>query len=370
MRVLVWGCCLVALAACGNKEEPAKQAMVQAEGEYVTLAEPDKASFLGMATVERDPGGILRLPGRLVWNETRTVRVFPQLAGRLTRLAVDVGQTVKIGQTLAELSSADYGQAVADASKAEADLAVAEKALVRASELRQAGIVAERDWQQAEADALRARAEAGRAGQRLQGLGGERAGAYALKAPLAGVVVERNVNPGMEYRPDQNVSPLFLITDPTSLWLQLDAAEADLAHLRTGEEVAIAVRQFPGERFRGVIRHVADFVDPQSRTVKVRCEVPNGERRLKAEMFVEAEVKLPASELLIVPAEAVMLQGDRRFVLVEEAAGRFRRQLVETGGERHGRVEVRQGLKFGDKVVSGGNLSLLRYLKPQADAAK
>ena len=81
------------------------------------------------------------------------------------------------------------------------------------------------------------------------------------------MIVERNLNPGMEFRPDQSGAALFVVTDPRSLWLQLDASEADLASLKAGEPVMVEVKQYPGEQFKGVIRHVADFVDPQSRTI-------------------------------------------------------------------------------------------------------
>lgn len=361
---------VLALAGCSAKEEAAKQPLVRAEGERIVLNEPDKADFLKLVAVDRDQGGILRLPGRLVWNEEKTVRVFPQLGGRVQRIAVEVGQAVKAGQTLAVLVSGDYGQAQADARKAAADLSVADKAMARSKELREAGVVADKDWQLAEAEALRARAEADRARRRLEGLGGEGDGSYAVKTPLAGIVVERNVNPGMEFRPDQAAAPLFVVTDPQSLWLQLDAAEADLRHLKRGETLALEVKQFPGVAFAATIRHVADFVDPQTRTIKVRCDVANADRRLKAEMFAQATVKLPATEALSVPATAVMLFGDQRFVLVEEGKGQFRRQAVEVGGEREGKVEILGGLKPGERVVVEGNLHLVRYFKNPSAAAK
>lgn len=361
---------LLALAACSAHDEVEKTPLVRAEGERVVLTEPGKADFLKLATVDRDQGGILRLPGRLVWNEEKTVRIFPQLGGRVQEIAVDVGQAVKAGQTLARLASPDYGQARADARKAEADLKLAEKALARNRELRDAGIVAEKDWQQAEADQARARADAEQTRLRLAGLGGDGDGRYALKSPLSGIVVERNLNPGMEFRPDQTSPPLFVVTDPGSLWLQLDAAEGDLPHLKAGEALDIEVKQFPGEHFKGIIRRVADFVDPQSRTIKVRCEVPNPGRRLKAEMFAQALIALPTNGKLVVPAPAVMLQGNQRFVLVAEGQGRFHRQVVEAGTEHEGRIDIDKGLQAGEQVVVEGNLHLARYLQASPAANK
>lgn len=365
-QTLILSSILLALAGCSAEPEATKEASIKVDGERAILAEPDKASFLKVATVERDKGSTLRLPGRLVWNEEKTVRVFPQLGGRVQSIAVDVGNTVKINQPLAVLSSPDYGQALADARKAKADAQVATQALERNRQLREAGVVAEKDWQLAEAAAVAARAEADRASRRLAGLGGEGDGSYVLRAPLAGVVVERNLNPGMEFRPDQATAPLFVITDPAGLWIQIDAGEAELGSLRKGERLLIESRQYPGERFTGVIRHVADFVDPASRTIKVRGEVPNADRRLKGEMFVNALVELPPSQALRAPAAAVFLFGDKRFVFVEEAPGRYRRQPVQAGGERDGWVDLLAGVQEGDKVVTEGSLHLLKFFKPVA----
>lgn len=354
---------ILVLAACGSEPEPAKEAAIKTDGDRVILSEPDKADFLKLATVEKDQGSTLRLPGRLIWNEDRTVRVAPQVGGRVLRIEAEIGSVVKAGQTLAVLSSPDFGQAQADARKAQADQQVARQALERQRELHAAGIVADKDWQQTQAEAARAQAEADRASRRLAGLGGASDGSYILRSPLPGVVVERNLNPGLEFRPEQGGDPLFVVTDPTSLWLQLDASEADVAALKAGEKISLQVKQYPDERFAGVIRHVGDFVDSTSRTIRVRGEVANADRRLKGGMFVTALVELPPTQALHVAAGAVFLIGEQRYVLVEEAPGRYIRRAVQAGPERDGWVDILTGVKEGEKVVVEGNLHLIKFFK-------
>lgn len=361
------------LVGCGQSAEEKKEVPPVVDGERVVFAETDKAAvFLKTETVSHDEGSVLRLPGRLVWDEDRTVRVFPQLAGRVVRLHADVGAQVKAGQPLATLSSPDFGQAHADLKKAEADARLARQALERSHELLAAGVIAQKDAQQAEADNARAAAEAERAGSRLKVLG--RAGAsvdqsYTLASPIAGAVVERNLNSGQELRFDQITLAPFVVTDPASLWIQLDASEADLAGVRQGESFQLEISQYPGEKFPGTIARVADFVDPVARTIKVRGVVPNPGRRLKGEMFATAMIALPPSGLLRINAEAVFLVGARRFVFVEESPGHYVRRGVETTAERDGRAEVLSGLAAGEKVVVEGNLNLLKYFKsaPLAD---
>jgi len=354
---------ILVLAACGSEPEPAKEPAIKTDGDRVILSEPDKADFLKLATVEKDQGSTLRLPGRLIWNEDRTVRVAPQVGGRVLRIEAEIGSVVKAGQTLAVLASPDFGQAQADARKAQADQQVARQALERQRELHAAGIVADKDWQQTQAEAARAQAEADRASRRLAGLGGAGDGTYTLRSPLAGIVVERNLNPGLEFRPEQSGDPLFVVTDPTSLWLRLDASEADLAVLKAGEKISLQVKQYPNQRFAGVIRHVGDFVDPATRTIRVRGDVPNADRRLKGGMFVTALVELPPTQALLVPVAAVFLIGEQRYVFVEEATGRYILRAVQAGPERDGRIEILSGIKEGEKVVSEGNLHLIKFFK-------
>ena len=351
------------LSACHKAPEEAEKApLVKAEGEVLTLTEPDKATFLKLVSVEKNTGGHLTLSGRLVWDEERTVRVYPQVSGRVQSAAVNLGDRVKAGQLLATLSSADYGVAQSEAAKAAADWQVAKQNMTRQQQLREAGVIAEKDWELARAEATRAESEAARTHRQLVALGGDGKEGYPLRSPLSGVVVERHLNPGMEFRPDQAQPPLFVITDPGYLWLMLDAAEEDLRYLKVGAALAIQLKQYPGETFKGRIEHIADFVDPTTRTIKVRATLGNADRRLKGEMFASAAITLPPSDKLVLPVAAAMLLGDARFVLLDEGAGHYRRQRIETGTERDGQIEVLSGLKAGDKVVTEGNLHLMKYL--------
>ena len=362
---------VAALAACGRAVEP-KEAPPVVDGDRVTFAEPDKAAaFLKTETVSEDRGSLLRLPGRLVWNEDRTVRVYPQLAGRVLRIAADIGATVKAGQTLAVFSSPEFGQANAELKKAQADARLSAKALQRSRELLDAGVVAQKETEQVEADHARASAEVERAESRVKVLGrvgGNVDQTYALASPIAGTVVERNLNAGQEFRFEQATQAPFVVTDPSSLWIQLDASEADIAAIRPDAEFSLEVSQFPGEKFPGRILRIADFVNPVARTIKIRGLVPNAERRLKGEMFATALIVLPANDRVLVPAKAVFLVGTERYAFVEEAVGKYLRRKVDAGPERDGKVEVKSGLAVGEKVVVEGDLHLLKFFRAVAPA--
>jgi cobalt-zinc-cadmium efflux system membrane fusion protein len=305
----------------------------------------------------------VRLPGRVVWDESRTVRVFAPLAGRITKLTVQPGDAVRQGAALALLSSAELGQAQAEARRAQADVDLAAKNFARVSELHAHGIVSLRDMQSAQADNARAEAEHMRTVMRLKLYGAsERVDqALALRSPVSGIVVERNANPGQEVRPDQaqpGTPALFVVSDPSHLWVQLDTPEAVVHALRIGGVFSIRSPSLGDHPLEARIEQVADFVDSQSRTVRVRASVDNPGRRLKAESFITAEVTVDRGSFVRVPASAVLLRGDRQVAFVAEAPGVFRKAPVEAEEAAFGVMRVRRGLAPGERVVTEGALLL------------
>lgn len=331
-------------------------------------------ALLGVAEVRPAKELIVDLPARLVWNEERTQRVYPPFAGRVAAIRADLGQSVKAGAPLALLASPDFGQAQADTAKAHADRVLAQQALARQRELFEAGIVARKDLEQTEADAARARAEVARAAARtsLYGGGGAVNQQLAITAGMGGVVVERNLNPGQEVRPDQSgpgAPALFVVTDPTSLWVQIDARESDLASLRPGDSFALQVPAYPGESFTGRVTATADTIDPNTRTIKVRGLVSNTDRRLKAEMLATARVSESRNAGFVVPAAALTLNGTTHMVYVQREPGAFEPRTVVVGHEGTKNVEVVQGLAAGEQVVTQNVLLLARQFRLAQEAS-
>jgi cobalt-zinc-cadmium efflux system membrane fusion protein len=356
---------LLLLTGCGPRPDVIDEGKPQVRGESITF--PAKSTAPARFAVERVEPPVERditLPARLTWDEERTVRVFPPFAGRVTRIVARPGDRVAVGSPLAELMSPDFGQAQADARKAQADLEVSTRALERERELAAHGVASAKDLDQAQADQRKAQAEADRALGRVNAYGHGVTGdnRFVLKSPTAGVVVERNLNPGQELRPDQPGAPLFVITDPAHLWIVIDAAEGDIAGLKAGMPLTVASSQFPDVAFPGELVQIADFIDPTTRTLKLRGAVPNKDRRLKGEMFVTARIKAPKGELPTVASRAVYLSAANNYAFVRTGAGTFTRRVVRVGRESDGRRPVMAGLKEGDEVVVAGNLFLEQLL--------
>lgn len=358
------------LSACSEAPAPKPQApapIVQGQLLRYPADHPQLQQLPTIAASAARPIAV-EMPARLVWDEERTQRIYAAFAGRVVAIRADLGQKVAAGAPLAVLASPDFGQAQSDTARAEADERLAAKALQRQRELFEAGIVARKELEQAEAEHERARAEVQRAQgrTRLYGGSGQVNQQLVLKSSLAGVVVERNLNPGQELRPELSgpgVPALFVVTDPSTLWLQIDARESEIGLVRAGQRFQLRVAALPGQAFEGRVVASSDFIDPQTRTIRIRARVANPQRLLKAEMLATAVFERRFERGLVLPATAVLLQGTRHWVFVQLRPGEFEPREVGLSYEGPREVVVAEGLKEGEQVVSENALLLARQFR-------
>jgi cobalt-zinc-cadmium efflux system membrane fusion protein len=367
-----------ALPGCGPKpaaypEPPAPKI----EGDTVIFpTNAPQLSSITVQTVQPRKMAVTHLTGRLYWDDDVTVRVFTPVAGRVTSVLADLGQNIAIHAPLAEIDSPDYGQALADARTAAGNLATADKAFSRSKDLFAHGAAALKDVEAAEAAFVAAQAEDQRARSRLALFGGaDGAGEiYKLRSPLAGVVVDKNINPGQEVRADQMLAnapnlfaPLFVVSDPSKLWLQIDLPETDLALIQSGQKLRLSSPAYPARAFDGRVDRIADTLDPSTRTVRVRGVVDNTPGLLKAEMYVTVDLlenpaqTAPAVEI---PSAATFRKENQDYLFTEDSPGRFTRRRVTLGVEQDGKVPVFSGLEPGRNVVVEGCLLLEAIIEP------
>jgi cobalt-zinc-cadmium efflux system membrane fusion protein len=321
-----------------------------------------KLDFVKIEVVkESEAAPLVQLTGRVTFDEEHTQRVASPVDGRATSLLVRPGDKVRVGQSLIELSSPQVGTLQADAQKAQSDLSVAQKAMDRANTLKPEGAVSDKEYGQSEADLRKAKADVARTNAQLKSLGisaSEPAVNVALHAQVSGTIVERNILVGQEVRADQ-ATPLLTVTNLEVVWVLADVYEQDLGLVQAGAEVTVRVPAYPGTDFKGKVGHVGDVVDAVTRTVKLRCVVPNPGGRLKPEMFAKIELRDTSGRKVIqIPANAVVIDGDKTRVLVASEGNLFRPRQVEVGPEVDGVVRVLGGVKAGEKIVTDGALFL------------
>ena len=349
-------------SGCSDRVKPAAASGPETTQEGLTL-DPSSAALKFVKIEELVPSDAapnVSLTGRITFDEDRTQRVATPIDGRATAILVKLGDRVKPGQSLIELSSPQVGQLQADAQKTQQDLMVAQKTVDRVHRLKVDGAVSEKEVGQAEADLQKAKSDVGRAAAQLRSIGisaSDPAVAVSVRAAVAGTVVERNVLVGQEVRADAT-TPLMTVTNLETVWVNADVYEQDLGLVSSGAVVDVRVPAYPGETFPGTVAHLGDVVDPTSRTVKLRCVVPNPNGKLKPEMFAKiALADTNGKKVLVIPARAVLNEAGKFRVIVVEG-NLFRPVNVEVGPEVDGRVRVLAGLKAGDKVVTDGALFL------------
>jgi cobalt-zinc-cadmium efflux system membrane fusion protein len=325
-------------------------------------AHAPQLSFIRINQVEAYPEPLVEpLNARIAYDDNRTARVFSPIAGRVVKILAETGRQVKKGDGLLILDAPDYAQAVADMSRADADLLRKKEAYERAKLTFDAKGLALKDLESAEADWRQAGAEAVRARSRLANLNGDAHGVseqYVLRAPQSGVVSERQVNAGSEVRPDAP-NPLFVITDPAHVWVQIDLPEQEIGKVQVGQAVLVQVDAYPDEAFSGRVTVIDGALDPVTRRMQVRCEIDNSDQKLKPEMYARASpIADMRSSLPRIPNTAIVTQGLYSYVFVEQSVGVLQRRKVTLGLQGHEDSYVKSGLKAGERVATTGALLL------------
>jgi cobalt-zinc-cadmium efflux system membrane fusion protein len=228
--------------------------------------------------------------------------------------------------------------------------------------------VAEKEVAQVEGELRKARSDYGRATAQLKALGvspSDPAVNAALRAQIAGVVVERNVLVGQEVRADQG-TPLMTVSSLDTVWVVADAYEQDLSLVAAGDTVTIQVPAYPGEKFAGRVTYVGDVVDPATRTVKVRCVVPNKDHRLKPEMFAKVAISDNGRrKTMSIESKAVLTDGDKTYVIVATEGNVFHIRRVDVGPDLDGRIRLLGGVSPGEKIVTEGAIFMKREIENQ-----
>lgn len=328
-----------------------------APGTKIRFATPDTEREAGIATVRAEERSFARtvdVVGQLEFDQNKLARLSARGDATVLEVKVDAGEDVRRGQPLVVLASGSVGGAQSQRVAAEARLESARKALAREESLAERGISSQRDVEQARTEVAAAQAErdSARAELRASGAGeGGEGGRYALATPFDGTVVARNAVAGRAVGEDD---VLVEVADVRTLWAILDVPEEQATGIRPGQRVTL---RFDGtaEVRDGRVKRVAPSVDPRTRTVRVRVDLPNPDRVLRAGSFIRAtiEVSSPRSALLV-PRDAVQRAQEHDLVFVRTAPGQYDPVEVQIGARTREVAEISRGLTPGAEVVTAG----------------
>ena len=339
-----------------------------APADAVVTLTPELVARAGIKTSVAEAGtttASLRMPGVVQPNAYKEVAVTSLVSGRVVQVRGELGQRVATGDTLATVYSPEMADAQTAFIVARADQVAHAQRRTRTQRLAAIGAVSREEVELLEAERAMhdAAVERARARLALLGIPEERAQRLAgpqdvvttidVRAPLAGVVTSRAANVGLNIDP---ATPLFTIVDLSTVWVIADLYERDFAKVRVGSPATVTSAAYPDLTLQGRVSYIDPQVQPETRTAKLRVEVPNGSGQLRFGMYVDVQAGESARSGLFVPAAAVQMVGVRPVVYVEsqDQAGRFMERNVEVGASSGDRVPVLAGLEPGERVVTEG----------------
>ena len=373
-----WTCLVVLILAlvqadCGRGNAPESNLPSEAQSTKASLltVSPEQLPHLHIVPAKSETWQInVETTGTVDWDADHTTQAITQVSGPITRILVDYGSHVKAGDPLLYVASPDITNAIATYKKAQDQQQLARKSLDREKELLAHGAAAQKDVESAEADYNEAATDVQNSLQALKIFAitpqeldnAEKQGVpispeLAVRAPIAGTVVQKLVMPGQLIQAGSTTC--FLLSDTSTVWVQGHIFDRDLPLLRIGDTVEETNSSFD-RTFHGRVAYVGAMVDPDTRTTPVRIVTQNPGDLLKKDMYLEAVIHTRTDRsVLSVPVSAVLHDSENEpFVYVQAQSRQFARRSVIVGPQQNGYVEIRRGVKAGEEVVSEGSVFL------------
>jgi membrane fusion protein, copper/silver efflux system len=310
---------------------------------------PDRLQLIGVkfGTVESaNAEQTIRAVGRIAFDETRISRINSKIEGWVEQLFVDhISQPVREGEPLLTIYSPEML-----ASQQEYLLALRSRDVLAGSTVP--GVKSQTDTL---IDASRRRLELfDISPEQIEQVRttGKPIRSVTIYSPVSGIITERKVYPRMRITPEME---LYTITDLSRVWVMADVFEYEARNVRVGTPATVNLTNAGGGVLSARVTHILPEVDPQTRTLKVRLELPNPGMRLRPDMFVDVDFRMARGAALSVPAEAVLDTGMRKTVYVNLGSGAIEPREVQTGARFGDRFEIVSGLRAGERIVVSGN---------------
>ena len=375
----------VALAGCSRQEEGSGTALdKKTEAHRITLTR-QSVKDIGLECAAADIQPLkkeLVIAAKLTVHQDHEAQVGTMVQGRVSKVLVNLGDHVQLGQELMHIEGVEIGEIKSGFIKAKAHLTYAEAALRRQQSLIEQSVGAQKSLLEAQAEFEKARAEFTAEDQRIHSIGltdedveksvvnssansveSHIGGILPIKAPIAGVVVERNVVIGQLVDPSTTA---FKIINTTVLWVDGQVHEGDVSALRGRPQISVVVPPVSRTAIRAQLLYVGETVDQQTRMVKVRAAVQNSGQMLKPGMFAEMHIPFGDGVIgIVIREESLIKDGSERYVFVALNDTTFEKRAVVPGWVLGELVEAKTGLSRGEKVVTKGSFMLKSELKKE-----
>jgi cobalt-zinc-cadmium efflux system membrane fusion protein len=362
--------CSVSFALLSACKQNASSSPAPEENVKIQLSEirllPDVVErvgiYIGIPELRPLSGG-MAIPAEAQLRPNSTVHVWPLVSGRLTKVAVSMGDHVRQGQLLGVVASTNVSAARSQLNQLRARLSAAEAALQRQRQLSAEGIGARRSFIEAQALVEELKAETDGLRSQLSVFGSGSGGELSLISPIDGVITNIHATVGEIASPEQTV---FAVTNESQIWVRGNVPELEIDRVIPNSEVRVRFHAFPEATFKGVISYIEPSLDSQTRSLPIWISLEKPEPRLRSGLFGNIELlgSKPDEYVLAVPTEAIAnLDGQPIVFVYEKNANVFRPQPVSLGRRAGSFIEVRSGLREGTPIALGGTFTLKSILK-------
>jgi membrane fusion protein, heavy metal efflux system len=349
---------IIGLGACSKKEENQQE-----ENQKLELSEHTKSELSIAPAMAENVENSLILTGKVEPFEERQVKVSPLVDGIIEKLSANLGDYVQKGKTLAIVHSTDVADLENQTISSKTDLVSAQKNLQVQQDLFKSGLATEKDVLLAQNEITKSKGALSRANE-VSGIYGVKNSFYTLKAPISGYVVDKNsaISDKMAYH-EGETGAFFTIADLSEVQVIANVYESDIAKVKLGYPVKVSLIAYPDKNFTGKIDKISNVLDPQTRTMTVRINLKNAGNLLKPEMFAQITVEFDQSKKLVsIPAEAVIFDKNKNFVVVYKNAKNVIPREVQIAQTTNGKSFIFSGLQEGEQVMLKNQLMIYNAL--------
>ena len=348
------------LSSCGKTNQAAasnvEAKVVEAPDPNIATV-PNPAQFPLVMVEMRKTAPEISVNGAVAADVSRNVPVNVLTSGRVVEVRVRLGDTVKKGDLLLRLTSADMSGAISDFQKFQADEKLTKAQLDRSEMLFSRGAVAQKDLEVARDTYEKAQVDTHSASERIRILGGDTqrlSPIIEVRAPVAGTIIEQNVTNAAGVKSLDNSPNLFTIADLSHVWVLCDVYENNLSEIHLGDRASIQLNAYPDRHLEGRVSNISSLLDPATRSVKVRVDLPNAAGLLRPNMFATVNFTSQSTQSrMAVPVGAILRLQDRDWVYVKGNDKEFKRTEVQALPAGAGGVqEILSGVRPGDRVVA------------------
>ena len=300
----------------------------------------------------------LTFSGKVSFNDEKVARIFPLVSGNIMNIRVQMGDYVTKGQVLGVIRSGEMAGYGNDLVTSKTNLLIAKKNMDASEDMYKSGLMSQKDFITAQAMYKQAEAQLNHANQILQINGGNTQGAFVVKAPISGFIVEKLVTNNMSIRAD-NQNSLFTISDLKNIWVLANVYESNINKVHLNDDVEVTTVSYPDKKFIGTVDKILNVLDPVSKVMKIRVVLPNENYLLKPEMFTSVTVKSKSDQQAVcIPTSALVFDHSQYYVVLFKSKSDTKIAPVQILNSNEDKTYISKGVKAGDLVI-GSNTILI-----------